>query len=187
MNKEHVSEAVQHLIDAAPGYNGSREDQLLWWALGWDFIEKWFHQYPGIVMRLAKSLACNKTFNCPFPQMAAELLRFRTAYGLSADPAFGLHFFHDKPEGKVQPSVSSNLLIQAAYERVQAGYERRGQAICNALYSLNPQVADELRGSEADCFYRDEMILPYVQRAIGRFTKEESLRVARHINKRRLS
>ena len=35
---------------------------------------------------------------------------------------------------------------------------RWGQCVFNAAYTILPQRADELRGSDVDCFYRDDLV-----------------------------
>ncbi len=37
-------------------------------------------------------------------------------------------------------------------------YLRYGQVIFNYVYSLYPEVANKIRGSEYDCFYEDEKV-----------------------------
>lgn len=54
-------------------------------------------------------------------------------------------------------------LKQAADQRVKEG-QRPGQALMNALYSLNVELYNEIVGTEADCFYRDSVTSVFYQR-----------------------
>lgn len=40
---------------------------------------------------------------------------------------------------------------------------RKGQYLFNTLYAVRPDIADQLRATEVDCFYRDVLIPAFLQ------------------------
>ena len=47
---------------------------------------------------------------------------------------------------------------EAFRNNVKGGTQRLGQACFNAVYEVDPVVADKLRGTDKDCFYFDSRI-----------------------------
>jgi hypothetical protein len=66
----------------------------------------------------------------------------------------------------------ANLALQhflkLYHENLSDGNQRKGQAAFNALYQLDTLVADMIRGSQFDPFYRDERIPAFMQEVFGR-------------------
>jgi hypothetical protein len=48
--------------------------------------------------------------------------------------------------------------IETAARRLQKQGQRKGQSLFNALYELNPEMANALRYTDADPFYQDNRI-----------------------------
>lgn len=52
-------------------------------------------------------------------------------------------------------------------------YLRYGQAVFNATYDVFPSIADELRGSEFDCFHRDELVGEFFKQCVRLFDESQ--------------
>ena len=60
--------------------------------------------------------------------------------------------------------ASKHEIFNQAYQTyMQTGYQRKGQATFNAVYDVDPALADSLRGTELDCFYNDSKIGQFMQ------------------------
>ena len=44
------------------------------------------------------------------------------------------------------------------------GAQREGQALMNALYFINADLAAEIHGTDADCFYDDDRVYLFLRR-----------------------
>lgn len=51
---------------------------------------------------------------------------------------------------------------------------RIGQALFNALYNLNPRLADEIRGTDCDPFHNDDLAGAFMERIAGYDAAEAS-------------
>ena len=60
-------------------------------------------------------------------------------------------------------SSKHEIFNQAYQTHVGTGSQRKGQATFNAVYDVDPALADSLRGSELDCFYNDSKIGQFMQ------------------------
>jgi len=49
---------------------------------------------------------------------------------------------------------------------------RKGQALFNAVYDLYPYIADEIRGSDTDCFYNDKRIDLFLSHVITIYDRD---------------
>ena len=191
-NKE-VNHVIGMLASENPG-NTDEEAHKQWWERCWYFVGCVINHYPGFVMKLVRPLARQKPRGALFPVEAARLLNFRRALGLSmtsvassANPIYSLPRdlaakIGFAPIGHVQPCVDQDEYAQRIFEHQQTG-QRLGQAMFNALHDLCPELANSIRGTDADCFHNDKLVAPFMQRAIGVFTDEEMLQGARHILK----
>lgn len=57
------------------------------------------------------------------------------------------------------PIDKSNEAYRLAQDYANAyPHWRWGQCIFNAYYYVFPEIADEIRGTEDDCFYRDDLV-----------------------------
>ena len=56
----------------------------------------------------------------------------------------------------------NELFILSQKMRRENKYLREGQAYFNALYVLNPSLADEIRGDRFDPYYRDDRIQKFL-------------------------
>ena len=61
-------------------------------------------------------------------------------------------------ENKITQQKVQNLLMAAATYQSQHHDCRWGQSVFNALELLYKATADEVRGTEFDCFYKDENV-----------------------------
>lgn len=55
-------------------------------------------------------------------------------------------------------SAQIQLFLHTYNEKKQDGHQRDGQALMNALYSVNPDLYQEITGTDADPFYDDNKI-----------------------------
>ena len=60
-------------------------------------------------------------------------------------------------------SSKHEIFNQAYQTHVGTGSQRKGQPTFNAVYDVDPALADSLRGSELDCFYNDSKIGQFMQ------------------------
>jgi hypothetical protein len=68
--------------------------------------------------------------------------------------------------GDAVRSSSSNSIEQAVLQRamqmmVDEPTWRYGQSLFNALYEINPEIANKIRGGRFDPFYSDELVQPF--------------------------
>jgi hypothetical protein len=65
------------------------------------------------------------------------------------------------------PIEKVNFMEQEA-ERLQYSFPewRKGQALFNVVYCFYPEIANEIRGSEFDCFHVDERIELFKRRVL---------------------
>jgi hypothetical protein len=58
--------------------------------------------------------------------------------------------------------------IETEAKHAQARFPewRHGQALFNILYAFHPAIANKIRGTEFDCFHRDERISDFKKRVI---------------------
>ena len=47
---------------------------------------------------------------------------------------------------------------EAFRNNIASGVQRIGQATFNAVYEIDPEIANQLRGTDKDCFYLDSRI-----------------------------
>lgn len=59
---------------------------------------------------------------------------------------------------KLNPTELSRLIARAGKVRRKNPHMRYGQILFNLLYEINPGLADHIRGTEDDPFYRDGRI-----------------------------
>ena len=65
----------------------------------------------------------------------------------------------------VLPYVST--IYEAFIACITSGEQRRGQAWMNALWQTDPDLYDEVSGTDADCFYDDHRIDIFKARVFG--------------------
>lgn len=178
MTDEQVSQGAQALIEMMPGYQADRAKQLVWWGIVWYFITDHVDEFPAEIMPLARQAARNKPRWIPgdrtgeFPAAAAKLLQFRRDMG-----AVGWYRDdHREYPGKHQPCVDADALLKQWHKYMKTGHQRKGQALFNALYDLNPQLADELRASPIDCFHNDKNRVAFYGRATGWISTDYAIR-----------
>jgi hypothetical protein len=69
-------------------------------------------------------------------------------------------------------NLIDEVRMHAKATRLRYPDVREGQAIFNALYSLEPEIANAMRGGELDPFYADSMIEPFLFNAIALLRKK---------------
>ena len=70
--------------------------------------------------------------------------------------------------------VLFNTIINSSNkERAQYSYLRAGQSIFNCTYTIVPDIADRLTGTEFDCYYHDDRVEDFLKEVARIF--EESI------------
>lgn len=69
-------------------------------------------------------------------------------------------------------SNKHEMFNQAYQTYIQTGFQRKGQATFNAVYDVDPALADSLRGTELDCFHNDSKIGQFMQVVCDNWDKE---------------
>lgn len=70
--------------------------------------------------------------------------------------------------------MNSVQLLRMANIRSRTMYERLGQAVFNIAWDHFPKETDELRGKEFDCYYNDDLVLPFLQELFRRVDENRS-------------
>lgn len=60
----------------------------------------------------------------------------------------------------------------AQYHRAHP-HQRAGQAAFNALHDIEPEIANQVRGTDCDPFYRDSRMVAFTAWLIGRLDMEQ--------------
>lgn len=74
-----------------------------------------------------------------------------------------------------QPVTDNKLLEfidRCATDQYKNPEWRKGQAYFNSLYDFDPKLADEIRGTELDPFYNDQIITKFLEYILERWLYE---------------
>jgi len=57
----------------------------------------------------------------------------------------------------------ANTIAKLSVDRrfANRGEERIGQCAMNALYEYSPEIYNAVSGTQADCFHRDDLVVPF--------------------------
>lgn len=69
--------------------------------------------------------------------------------------------------GIVKANSFFTQLYYAFLGNITSGKQRRGQAWMNALREVEPELYDDVTGTEADCFYDDRKLAVFKERVFG--------------------
>lgn len=70
--------------------------------------------------------------------------------------------------------MNATQLLRMANLRLRTRHERLGQALFNVAEKEYPKEVDELRTTEFDCFYNDDLIEPFLQELMRRVDENRS-------------
>lgn len=62
---------------------------------------------------------------------------------------------------------------EAFRNNIKGGIQRLGQAAFNAVYEVDPEIANQLRGTDKDCFYFDSRIDEFMKVVYERWEKQQ--------------
>ena len=62
---------------------------------------------------------------------------------------------------------------EAFRKNLKDGVQRIGQATFNAVYDVDPEIANQLRGTDKDCFYFDSRIDAFMKVVYERWEKQQ--------------